>query len=71
MVREVDGLKVAFVSSESYFQGFGAPSMVSTARATGADIVILLAPSVSGDSLTDNEIRALLGLDLQEVSDHA
>lgn len=69
-MREVDGIKVAFVSSESYFQGFHTPSMHSTAKATGADMVILLAPGVEPESMTDDQIRLLLGNELTESTDN-
>lgn len=59
-MREVDGLNVAFVSSESYFDGFHTPSLISTSRATGADLVILLAPGKTEEDITDDDIRALL-----------
>lgn len=68
-MREVDGMKIAFVSSESYFQGFHTPSMHSTAKATGANMVILLAPGVNEESLTDDQIRSLLGAELTEATD--
>lgn len=60
--RVVDGIKVAFVDSETYFASLFTPSMVSTARETGAEVVLLLAPGVSPDAMTDEEIRALLAL---------
>ncbi|KAF1706243.1 hypothetical protein [Pseudoxanthomonas sacheonensis] len=59
-MRTVDGYTVAFVDSESYFQGFHTPSMVSTSRETGADIVLLLAPGKSGDDVPDDEIRKVI-----------
>lgn len=68
-LREVDGIKVAFVSSESYFQGFHTPSMHSTAKSTGANMVILLAPGVDSDSVTDEQIRSMLGAELTEATD--
>lgn len=61
-VRIVDGVKVAFVDSETYFAGLHTTSMVSTARETGAEVVLLLAPGASPDAMTDEEIRALLAL---------
>jgi hypothetical protein len=59
-MREVDGKKVAFVSSESYFESFTTPSMHSTAKETGADIVLLLAEGKTESDISDDEIRALL-----------
>jgi hypothetical protein len=58
-MREVDGMKVAFVQSESYFAGFHTPSMHSTSKATGADVVFLLAPGKSESDLSDDDIRGL------------
>lgn len=60
-MRVIDGLKIAFVSSESYFKGLHTPSMYSTSRETGANVVLLLAPGVTEDSLTDERIREMLG----------
>lgn len=59
-MREVDGLKIAFVTSESYFEGFDTPSMGSTAKATGADIVILLAEGKTEADVTDEDVRDVL-----------
>lgn len=59
-MRVVDGMKIAFVDSESYFQGMHTASMVSTARDTGADVVLLLAPGKTGDDVPDDEIRKVL-----------
>ncbi|HZF98299.1 MAG TPA: hypothetical protein VEY92_08665 [Pseudoxanthomonas sp.] len=64
-MREVDGLKIAFVSSESYFEGFHTPSMVSTQKATGADMVLLLSPGKVESDITDDMIRALLSPPLE------
>lgn len=61
-MRFVDGLKVAFVSSEVYFQGLHTPSMYSTAKKEGADVVFLLAPGKTEDDLTDEAIRDALAL---------
>ena len=61
-MREVDGLKVGFVTSEVYFEGFHTPSMGSTARATGADVVFLLAPGKTGDDISDEMVREMLAL---------
>lgn len=62
MVREVDGIRVAFVASKGYFASLATQSMVSTARDTGADLVLLLAPGKTEADLSDDEIRALLEL---------
>jgi len=59
-IRTVGGMKVAFVDSESYFAGLHTASMVSTARETGADVVLLLAPGVTPDAMSDEEIQALI-----------
>jgi hypothetical protein len=68
-MREVDGIKVAFVSSESYFEGFHTPSMYSTQKETGADMVLLLAEGKTPDDVTDDEIRELLACkDVTEVT---
>lgn len=64
-MREVDGLKIAFVSSESYFEGFHTPSMGSTQKATGADMVLLLSPGKAESDITDDMIRALLSPPLE------
>lgn len=61
-MRTANGLKVAFVSSENYFQGLHTPSMVSTAKETGADVVLLLAEGKTEADLPDDEIAELLGL---------
>jgi len=60
-MRIVDGFKVAFVEAETYFEGLHTPSMVSTARATGADVVFLLGDSVTEADITDEQIRFFLG----------
>lgn len=59
-MREVDGVKIAFVASEPYFASLYTPSMYSTARSTGADLVMLLAPGKTGDDLTDDDLRAFI-----------
>jgi hypothetical protein len=59
-MREVDGKKVAFVDWETYTSSMFSPSMYSTARDTGADIVFLLAPGATEANLSDDEIRGLL-----------
>lgn len=59
-MREVDGMKVAFVQSESYFSGLHTPSMYSTSKATGADIVVLLATGKTESDITDDDIRGLI-----------
>lgn len=64
-MREVDGLRVAFVEHDSYFESFTTPSMGSTARATGAQAVFLLGPGKTAADVTDDDIRAALGA-LQE-----
>lgn len=61
-MREVDGKKIAFVTHDVYFAGAYTPSMYSTARDTGADVVLLLGPNKTGDDLTDDEIRELLAI---------
>lgn len=61
-MRTVNGLKVAFASSESYFQGLHTPSMASIAKHTGADVVMLLAEGKTEADLSDDEIAGLLGL---------
>lgn len=58
-MRVVDGKKVSFVTSESYFESIWSPSMYSTAKETGADVVFLLAPGKTGDDLSDDEIRTV------------
>lgn len=68
-MREVDGIKVAFVSSESYFEGFHTPSMYSTQKETGADMVLLLAEGKTPDDVSDDAIRELLACkDVTEVT---
>jgi hypothetical protein len=59
-MREVDGKKVAFVEHASYFAGFGTPSMHSTSKETGAEMVILLAPGKTEADVSDDDIRNLL-----------
>lgn len=59
-MRIVDGLKIGFVHSEEYFESFATPSMGSTARTTGADVVFLLAPNKTEEDLTDDDIRDIL-----------
>lgn len=59
-MREVDGIKVAFVGEESYFESLLTPSMYSTARDTGADVVILLASGKQESDLADDDIRVAL-----------
>ena len=66
-MREVDGKKVAFVSSETYFASYFTPSMYSTTKATGADITMLLAPGVKEGDLSDDQIRELLAAAYQTV----
>ena len=61
-MRTVNGMKVAFVSSESYFQGMHTPSMCSTAKDTGADIVLLLAEGKTEADLSDDESAEILCL---------
>jgi hypothetical protein len=56
-VRVVDGIKVGFCEHESYFSSFTTPSMHSTHRETGAEVVLLLAPGVKPEDLTDEQIR--------------
>jgi hypothetical protein len=58
--REVDGLKIAFVHSESYFSGMLTPSMYSTHKATGADVVILLAEGKTYADVSDDAVREIL-----------
>lgn len=60
-LREVDGMKIGFVQSESYFEGLHTPSMYSTSKATGANMVILLAPGKTEADVSDDDIRELLG----------
>lgn len=60
-MRELDGLKVAFCEHESYFSGFTTPSMYSTSKATGADIVFLLGPGVKPEEVSDEELLRALG----------
>ncbi|GAB2620282.1 hypothetical protein [Novilysobacter erysipheiresistens] len=62
LMREIDGLKIAFVGSDSYFESLTTPSMVSTARRTGADVTMLLAPGKTEDDLSDDDLRAIIGL---------
>lgn len=59
-MREVDGLKIAFVGAESYFASLYTPSMYSTARDTGADVVLLLAEGKTEADVTDEDIRSIL-----------
>ena len=59
-MREVDGMKVAFVTHDVYFAGLATPSMYSTAKATGADIVFLLAAGKTEADLSDDDIRTAL-----------
>jgi hypothetical protein len=60
-VKLVDGIRVEFVTSENYFSCIiGTPSMSRTARLTGADIVLLLAPGKTEADLSDDDIRAVL-----------
>lgn len=61
-MREVDGVKVGFVTSEVYFDGFHTPSMHSTAKQTGADVVFLLAPGKSSEDVSDECVREMLAL---------
>lgn len=58
-VRVVNGLKVAFVEEGEYFKSFSTPSMYSTARKTGADVVVMLSEGVTAESLTDEELFSL------------
>ena len=64
-LREVDGLKVAFVRHEDYFDSLMSPSMGSVRRDPGADVVMLLGPGKTGDDLSDDYIRGVLGLAAQ------
>ena len=59
-MRVVDGVKVAFVEAGTYFEGLHTPSMVSTALATGADVVFLLGDSETESGITDETIRSWL-----------
>ena len=59
-MRVVDGKKVAFVASESYFKGFHTASMASTAKENGADLVLLLAEGKTEADITDDDIRKIL-----------
>ncbi len=59
-LRIVDGTKIAFVGTESYFKGFHTASMASTAKENEADMVLLLAEGSTEADITDNDIRALL-----------
>ena len=70
-MREVDGIKVAFVQSESYFEGLHTPSMYSTSKTTGADMVLLLAPGKAESDLSDDDIRGLLAalMSAEEITD--
>lgn len=61
-MRIVNGIKVAFIEYETYFESLLTPSMVSTARQTGAEFVFLLAEGVKEDHMTDSEIEALIEL---------
>lgn len=61
-MREVDGIKIAFVTTESYFEGFHTDGMWRTAKKTGADVVILLAPEKVESDLTDDQIRDCLNV---------
>lgn len=65
-MREIDGLKVAFIEHDDYFAGFHTDSMHRRQRKTGADIVLLLAEGKSESDVTDEEIRALLS----EIATH-
>lgn len=69
VLREVDGMKVAFVEWGLYTQSMFTPSMVSTARATGADVTFLLAPDLKAEDVTDDEIRNLLKSVAQELNE--
>lgn len=59
-MREVDGVKVAFVAWDLYMEGLHTPSMYSTTRDTGAQAVFLLAPDVREEDVTDDAIREML-----------
>lgn len=59
-MREIDGLKVAFVEGDSYFAGFHTPSMYTTAKKNGADVVFLIAEGKTEAGISDDEIRALV-----------
>lgn len=61
-MREVDGIKVEFVTSEVYFEGLHTPSMISTARATGADVIFLLGTGKVGDDISDETVREMFAL---------
>ena len=54
------GLKIGFVLEEDYFKGFHTPSMYSTAKATGADMVVIVAKGKTPDDITEDDITALL-----------
>lgn len=68
-VREVDGIKVSFCEHATYFESFVSPSMHSTAKATGADLVFLLAEGVKADELTDDEIRVFIAAAQATISE--
>lgn len=59
-MRKVDGLKVVFVKSESYFKGFDTPSMGSTAKIHDADVVVLLEHNYNESDISDADIREVL-----------
>ena len=61
-MREIDGMKIAFVTSEVYFDGLHTPSMYSTSRETGAHVVFLLAPGKTEADVSDEAIRDMLTL---------
>lgn len=56
-IRRIDGRTVALTDSETYFEGFHTPGMYQIAKATGADMVLLLAHGKTADDITDDEIR--------------
>jgi len=62
VVREVNGMKVSFISHEEYFAGFHSASMYSVAKQTGANVVLLLGPGKLPEDLSDDDIRRTLQL---------
>lgn len=65
-MREIDGLKIDFVAHDAYFESLASLSMFNTAKETGADVVLLLGPGKTEKSISDEYIRELLSMNLNE-----
>lgn len=70
-MREVDGLKIDFVTHDAYFESIASPSMFNIAKETGADVVLLLGPGKTEKTISDEYIRALLHMNVSDIEEES